>query len=155
MLSLFVTWRFHLKEITLFPPLIVTLCVFLSVRPRIIKCQQRIVTLIVTLTVFRFVKITTILVTFSIVTLWFLLISRNFQFAWIPLWSPLLMFVRTTQLSVCAILIFLCYCMKRWPLLACLIDLFSFVCLLSHFRPRDVTLENYLFQIQANSRGNE
>ena len=36
-----------------------------------------------------------------------------------------------------------------------IIDLFSFVCLLSHCRPRDVTLENYLFQIQANSCGNE
>ncbi len=36
------------------------------------------------------------------------------------------------------------------------IDLFSFVCLLSHCRPRDVTLENDLFQTQKKkSRGND
>ena len=37
----------------------------------------------------------------------------------------------------------------------CTIHLFSFVCLLSHCRPRDGALENYFFQIQMYPRGNE
>ena len=38
-----------------------------------------------------------------------------------------------------------------WPL----IDLFSFVCLLSQCRPRDGALENYFFQVQTYPRENE
>ena len=35
------------------------------------------------------------------------------------------------------------------------IDLFSFVCLLFHCRPRDGTLENYIFEIQTYPRENK